>query len=205
MVVETVEDEDLQEVYEKIERVWQLSAASRAVSAATEVQGGAVIFQTDSLYLLAKNGSTMKIVCSFDNHGSENFLSGDLPDEFDYNNGEKTSNYRVETVHGSQSNSHSLCTIRLLTLKGVLTVKTVSAKWVSVEDEPQVDKELATKYKISVPRQVESNLRLILGAAELVHHPRPHYTPPKLREAQPGLLLFKSQLSGLLLARGLYN
>ena len=102
-----VEEKELEELYEKIKKVWTLTAATRAFSAATGVQEGAVIFQTDSLYLLARNGNTTKINCSYDNHGSEHFLSGDLPEEFDYNCGQKTTSFR-----GRQSTDHT----RILTI-----------------------------------------------------------------------------------------
>ena len=74
-----------------------------------------------------------------------------------------------------------------------------------MDEEPQLDEDLAARHKVSVPKEVESNLRLILGAGQLVNHPRPTFVPPRLREEQPGLMLFKSQLSGLILAGGLFN
>ena len=102
-------------------------------------------------------------------------------------------------------NSHTLSTIKLVTLKGIIPINTVSAQWISVDEEPQLDDDLAARHKVSVPKEVESNLRLILGAGQLVNHPRPTFIPPRLREEQPGLMLFKSQLSGLILAGGLFN
>ena len=198
-------DEELEELYKKIREVWTLSAATRAFSAATEAQNGAVIFQTDTLFILGKNGTTAKCHVSYDNHGSEHYLSGNLPEEFDFHNGQRTSSFRVATIHGSHLNSHTLATIKLVTLKGIITISTVSAEWISVDQEPQLDDELAAKHKISVPREVDTNLRLILGASLLVNHPRPTFMPPKLREEQPGLVLFKSQLSGLVIAGGLFT
>ena len=200
-----VGDEELEELYEKIREVWTLTAATRAFSAATETQNGAVIFQTDTLFLLARNGTTTRIHCSYDNHGSEHYLSGTLPEEFDFNDGQRTTSFRVATIHGSHLNSHTLSTIKLVTLKGIIPINTVSAQWISVDEEPQLDDGLAARHKVSVPKEVESSLRLILGAGQLVNHPRPTFIPPRLREEQPGLMLFKSQLSGLVLAGGLFT
>ena len=198
-------DLELEELYRKIKEVWTLSAATRAFSAASEAQNGAVIFQTDTLFILGKNGTTAKCHVSYDNHGSEHYLSGDLPEEFDFHNGQRTSSFRVATIHGSHLNSHTLATIKLVTLKGIIPISTVSAEWISVDQEPQLDDELAAKHKISVPKEVDTSLRLILGAGQLVNHPRPTFIPPRLREEQPGLVLFKSQLSGLVIAGGLFT
>ena len=196
---------ELEELYRKIKEVWTLSAATRAFSAATEAQNGAVIFQTDTLFILGKNGTTAKCHVSYDNHRSEHYLSGNLPEEFDFHNGQRTSSFRVATIHGSHLNSHTLATIKLVTLKGIIPINTVSAEWISVDQEPQLDDELAAKHKISVPREVDTSLRLILGAGQLVNHPRPTFIPPRLREEQPGLVLFRSQLSGLVIAGGLFT
>ena len=56
-----VKEKELEELYEKIREVWTLTAATRAFSAATETQNGAVIFQTDTLFLLARNGTTTRV------------------------------------------------------------------------------------------------------------------------------------------------
>ena len=198
-------DGELEELYRKIREYWTLSAATRAFSAATESQNGAVIFQTDTLFILGRDGTTAKCHVSYDNHGSEHYLSGNLPEEFDFHNGQRTSSFRVATIHGSHLNSHTLATIKLVTLKGIIPISTVSAEWISVDQEPQLDDELAAKHKISVPKEVDTSLRLILGAGQLVNHPRPTFIPPRLREEQPGLVLFKSQLSGLVIAGGLFT
>ena len=204
----------LEELYRRIKEVWTLSAANsiqfnsaatRAFSAASETQNGQVIFQTDTLLILGKNGTTTKCHVSYDNHGSEDYLSGNLPEEYDFHNGQRTSSFRVATIHGSHLNSHTLATIKLVTLRGIIPINTVSAEWIGVDQEPQLPDELAEKHNISVPKEADTSLRLILGAGQLVNHPRPIFIPPRLKDEQPGLVLFRSQLSGLIIAGGLFN
>ena len=207
-------DPELEELYRRIKEVWTLSptnsiqfnsAATRAFSAASEAQNGQVIFQTDTLLILGKDGTTAKCHVSYDNHGSEDYLSGNLPEQYDFHNGQRTSSFRVATIHGSHLNNHTLATIKLVTLRGIIPINTVSADWIGVDQEPQLPEELAEKHNISVPKETDTSLRLILGAGQLVNHPRPIYIPPRLKEEQPGLVLFKSQLSGLVIAGGLFN
>ena len=207
-------DPELEELYRRIKEVWTLSAANsiqfnsaatRAFSAASEAQNGQVIFQTDTLLILGKNGTTTKCHVSYDNHGSEDYLSGNLPEEYDFHNGQRTSSFRVATIHGSHLNSHTLATIKLVTLRGIIPINTVSAEWIGVDQEPQLPDELAEKHNISVPKEADTSLRLILGAGQLVNHPRPIFIPPRLKDEQPGLVLFRSQLSGLIIAGGLFN
>ena len=111
----------------------------------------------------------------------------------------------MATIHGSHLNSHTLATIKLVTLRGIIPINTVSAEWIGVDQEPQLPDELAKKHNVSVPREADSSLRLILGAGQLVTQPRPIFIPPRLKDEQPGLVLFKSQLSGLVIAGGLYT
>ena len=207
-------DPELEELYRRIKEVWTLSAANsiqfnsaatRAFSAASEAQNGQVIFQTDTLLILGKDGTTAKCHVRYDNHGSEHYLSGTLPEEYDFHNGQRTSSFRVATIHGSHLNSHTLATIKLVTLRGIIPINTVSAEWISVDQEPQLPDELAEKHSISVPKEADTSLRLILGAGQLVNHPRPIFIPPRLKDEQPGLVLFKSQLSGLVIAGGLFT
>ena len=207
-------DPELEELYRRIKEVWTLSptnstqfnsAATRAFSAASEAQNGQVIFQTDTLLILGKDGTTAKCHVSYDNHGSQDYLSGNLPEQYDFHNGQRTASFKVATIHGSNLNNHTLATIKLVTLRGIIPINTVSADWIGVDQEPQLPEQLAEKHNISVPKEADTSLRLILGAGQLVNHPRPIFIPPRLKEEQPGLVLFKSQLSGLVIAGGLFN
>ena len=150
-------DPELEELYRRIKEVWTLyptnstqfnSAATRAFSAASEAQDGQVIFQTDTLLILGKDGTTAKCHVSYDNHGSQDYLSGNLPEQYDFHNGQRTASFKVATIHGSNLNNHTLATIKLVTLRGIIPINTVSADWIGVDQEPQLPEQLAEKHNI---------------------------------------------------------
>ena len=177
-----------------------LSAANKA----GEVEGP-VVFQSENLRLLGRDGTTQEIVCSFDSHGSKHFLSGSLAENYLHSE-EQSKTFQIDTVTGSQETRREVYNVKLLTLRGRLDLEVVQASWVEAGEEPQLNQEEAERYGISLPCVEDAQgaplPRLILSASELQLHPKEVPCPVGLKNLHPKLNLFRSRLSNQVICGG---
>ena len=177
-----------------------LSAANKA----GEVEGP-VVFQSENLRLLGRDGTTQEIVCSFDSHGSKHFLSGSLAENYLHSK-EKSKTFQIDTVTGSQETRREVYNVKLLTLRGRLDLEVVQASWVEAGEEPQLNQEEAERYGVSLPCVEDAQgvplPRLILSASELQLHPKEVPCPIGLKNLHPKLNLFRSRLSNQVICGG---
>ena len=175
-----------------------------AANTAGEVDGP-VIFQSENLRLLGRDGTTQEIVCSFDSHGSKHFLSGTLPENYLHST-EQSKTFQIDTVTGSQEARREVYNVKLLTLKGKLDLEVVQANWVAPGEEPQLGQEEAETYGVSIPCVEDAHgaplPRLILSASELQLHPKEVPCPVGLKNLHPKLNLYRSRLSNQVLCGG---
>ena len=96
--------------------------------------------------------------------------------------------------------------MKILTLRGILKIETVSAQWVDPSEEAQLCPEQAEEAGVVLPvledEQGQPLPRIILSAAEILLHPRQVSTPDHLARLHPKISLFKSRLSNRLLCAG---
>lgn len=188
------------EIQEEGEDMPRLLSAANAVN-----KDGEVVFLSENLRLLGKDGSTQLCVCSFDSHGSKHFLSGKLSDNFLHSK-EQHKRFQIDTVTGTEESKREIFDIRLLTLKGVLHLEAVEASWVDGAEEPQLNTEEADRHGIALPVTEDHSgaplPRLILSASEIQLHPREVPCPAELRALHPKINLFRSKLSNQLLCGG---
>ena len=175
-----------------------------AANMAGEVEGP-VVFQSENLRLLGRDGTTQEIVCSFDSHGSKHFLSGSLSENYLHSK-EQSKTFQIDTVTGSQETRREVYNVKLLTLRGRLDLEVVQASWVEAGEEPQLNQEEAERYGISLPCVEDAQgvplPRLILSASELQLHPKEVPCPIGLKNLHPKLNLFRSRLSNQVICGG---
>ena len=93
---------------------------------------------------------------------------------------------------------------------GKKEITALEGQWTDSQSEPQLERSLARLHGITRPceEEVEDNgekpalPRLILGCSEVLLHPRKVKTPEDIKIKHPKLAIFRSVLSGNLLACG---
>ena len=180
--------------------------APTAVSAANKQnKEEEVVFLTENVFLLGQDGTTQLASLSYDTHGSVSFLAGCLSDTYVHSSqGSRT--FQIDTVNGKEYASKEIRKVKILTLKGMLEVETVSAQWVDPSEEAQLCPEQAEKAGVILPvledEQGQTLPRIILSAAEILLHPRQISTPAHLAKLHPKISLFRSRLTNRLLCAG---
>lgn len=182
------------------------AVAAAAISAASaDAAEGDVVFLSENLYLLGKDGRTQECVVSYDTHGSKSFLAGQISDNFIHSEPENRQ-FQIDTINGKDISSRSIYKVQLLTLNGKLNLEAVGSTWVEAGQEPQLDEETAQQFNIHVPtvenKEGEALPRIILSAAKIQLHPRAAVPEVGLQERHPQLGLFRSRLSHRLICGG---
>ena len=172
-----------------------------------EDQNEEVIFQAENVFLQGKDKQTLKVVASFDSHGSSHFLSGEIPDNFNFGSSDAERSFEIDTIHGKTFTRHQVFRLKILTLKGAVSLTAIKGSWIAPNEESLLESDVAERFGVTVPELEDQDgqalPRIIIGASLIAQlHPRFAATPAGLSEVQPGLACFRSRISQSLLCAG---
>ena len=183
-----------------------LTLSSAAVTADDELETD-VVFMTEQILILGRDNTTSPILISYDTHGSSHHLAGEgLDANLNWSESGESRAVTMSTVTGEVMTQLAVYKMQLLTLTGKVTVTALEGQWPNSQSEPQLESELADLHDITVPNEDQGRgeqlPRLILGCAEVLLHPKKIRTPEDIASRHPKLGIFRSVLTGNLLACG---
>ena len=172
-----------------------------------EDQNEEVIFQAENVFLQGKDKQTLKVVASFDSHGSSHFLSGEIPDNFNFGSSDAERSFEIDTIHGKTFTRHQVFRLKILTLKGAVSLTAIKGSWIAPNEESLLESDVAERFGVTVPELEDQDgqalPRIIIGASLInLLHPRYATNPAGLSEVQPGLACFRSRISRSLICAG---
>ena len=163
-----------------------------------------VIFMSEVLTVLSKNGEQLPAICFYDTMGGSNF-SSQIPEEFNHGEpGAHSSPFNLSTLHGTEEYNLPMVTMKI-SKKGKWETFDFMVTPLPTMPCVQLTESLLNTCKIHhiSPSQYDSiKIKIILGVQESTVFPIPVETHRALLSKHPGISTWQSRMSGKLLLQG---